>query len=82
MKTLRKNDSRYRIELIGTGLGIWVSTMIEEDTDHTCKQPNGLGRAFKLSINVLVSLIIVVSHGDAFTPVAHTQPSSKFISQD
>ena len=56
------------LEPIGTGLGIWVSTRIEEDTDHTCKQPNGIGRAVKLLTNVLVSLMIVVSHGDDFTP--------------
>ena len=40
MKRLRENDSGYRIEPIGTGLGIWVIMKIEGDADRICKQPN------------------------------------------
>ena len=51
MKTLRKNDSGYRIEPVDAGLGIWVITKIEGDADHICKQPNHFGRAVKLPTN-------------------------------
>ena len=50
MKTLRENDSGYRIEPVGTGLANWVIAMIEGDTDQVCKQPNNFGRAVKLPI--------------------------------
>ena len=82
MKTLRKNDFGYRIGTVDASLGIWVITKIEENTDHICKQPNGFGRAVKLPKNILVSLMIVVSHGDDFTPIARTQPFTKFNSRD
>ena len=82
MKMLSENDFGYRIEPIGEGLGIWVSTKIEKDVDHICKQPNGPGRAVKLPTNVLVSVMIVVSHRDDFTPVVRMQPFTKFISRD
>ena len=36
MKTLRENDSGYRIEPVGAGLGIWVITSIEGDADQVC----------------------------------------------
>ena len=52
MKTLRENDSRYRIEPVGAGLGNWVVTKIEGDADHNCKLPNGFGRAIKLPITI------------------------------
>ena len=68
MKTLRENDSGYRIEPVGAGFGNWVITRIEKDADHICKQPNGFGRAVKLPTTILVS------HGDDFTPVARMQP--------
>ena len=77
MKTLRENDSRYRIEPVGAGLGIWVITKIEKDTDHINKQPTDFSQAVKRPINILVSLISVVSHGDDFTPVAYMQPFYK-----
>ena len=51
MKTLRENDSGYRIEPVGAGLGNWVNTRIEGDADHVCKQPNDFGRAVKLPTN-------------------------------
>ena len=70
MKTLRKNDSGYQIEPVGTNLEIWVIMKIEEDADYICKQPNSFRRAVKLPTNILVSLMIVVSHGDDFTPIA------------
>ena len=37
MKTLRENDSGYRIEPVGAGLGIRVITKIEGDADQACK---------------------------------------------
>ena len=48
MKMLRENDSEYRIEPVGAGLGIWVITRIEGDADQVYKSPNGFGRAVKL----------------------------------
>ena len=51
MKTLRENDSGYRIEPVGAGLVDWVITRIEGDTDQVYKQPNGFGRAVKLPID-------------------------------
>ena len=74
---LKENDSGYRIEPAGTGLGIRVITKIEEDVDHI-KQTTDSGRAVKLPINILVSLISVVSHGDDFTLVTRMQPFMKF----
>ena len=52
MKTLRENDSGYRIEPVGAGLENWVITKIEGDADHIGKQPNNFGRAFKLPIDI------------------------------
>ena len=51
MKTLRENDSGYRIEPVGVGLGIWVITKIEGGADQVCKQPNDFGQADKLPTN-------------------------------
>ena len=48
MKMLRENESGYRIEPIGAGLGNWVIAKIEGDADQVCKQPNDFGRAVKL----------------------------------
>ena len=46
---------------------------IEEDIDLICRQPNGLDRAVELPTNVLVSITLVVSCRDDFTPVSQTQ---------
>ena len=51
MKTLRDNDTGYRIEPVGAGLGDWVITRIEGDADQVYKQPNSFGRAVKLPID-------------------------------
>ena len=59
------------------GFGNLVITKIEEDVDHI-KQTTDSGRAVKLPINILVSLISVVSHGDDFTLVTRMQPFMKF----
>ena len=82
MKTLRENDSEYRIESVGASLGIWIITKIEEGTDHIYKQPTYFDRATKLLINILVSLVSVVSHGDDFTPVVRMQSFIKLNSRD
>ena len=82
MKTLRENDSGLSARTRRCKFGNWVYTRIEKDVDHTYKQPIGLGRAVKLSTNVLVSLMIVVSLEDDFTPVVHMQPFTKFNSRD
>ena len=37
MKMLKENDSEYRIEPVGVGLGIYFITKIEEDADHINK---------------------------------------------
>ena len=55
---------------------------IEEDADHIIKQPNGFGWVIKLPINILVSLMIIVSHGDDFTVIAHLQSFTKSNSRD
>ena len=52
MKTLRENDSGYRIEPVSAGFGNWVITRIEGDADQVNKQPNGFGRADKLPIDI------------------------------
>ena len=77
MKTLRENDSGYRIEPVGLGFEIWVNTKMEKDSDYIRKEPNGLRWAVKLPINILASLMIVDSHGVNFTLVARMQPFYK-----
>ena len=39
MKTLRENDSGYRIEPVGAGLGDWVIMRIEGDADQVYCNP-------------------------------------------
>ena len=66
---LRENDSRYRLEPIGTGLGIGL----ERGSRKILITPiNNLMASIELLSSrkmFLVPLMIVVSHGDDFTPV-------------
>ena len=55
MKTLRENDSGYRIDPVGAGLGNWVVTKIEGDADHICKNP--MASVEPLSSRQLFSLV-------------------------
>ena len=79
---LREKTPEYRIEPVGMGLRIGLARESRKMSISSKNNPINSVELLSSWQIFLVSLMIVVSRGEDFTPVARMQPFQNLISQD